>query len=275
MTIANIAKETRRKVSARATILIGYIPVPKLDNFAKKAQGIATYRLFHSCMAKLLHPLTGLGETGTQMTCANGKHRRIHPILAAYVADHPEQCLVTCVQQNYCPKCLCEPNRRGENVTFPDCDQCRTTNILSVQEAGGRLGPFLLEGITAVFSPFWATLPHANIFACITPDILHQLHNGVFKIHLAKWCEKFISANEMDERYRCMSNHPDIHHFKNGIATVSQWTGLEVKEMEKVFLAVLAGAGERDASPQVLQATRSILEFIYYVSQSNQLPLTA
>jgi hypothetical protein len=214
-------------------------------------------------MARLLHPLVGPGEVGEAMICSDGRLRHVFPILAAYVADHPEQCLVTCVQQNFCPKCLCEPTQRGENITFPDREPRRTINILGAHEQGGRPPAFKLEGITPIYTPFWSSLPHADIFACITPDILHQLHNGVFKNHLVKWCEKFISAGEMDEQYRCMSDHPDLRHFKNGISAVSQWTGMEVKEMEKVFMAVLAGAGRRDAAPQVIEAARTMLDFIY------------
>lgn len=63
-----------------------------------------------------------------------------------------------------------------------------------------------------------------------------------------------------------MSDHPDLCHFKNGISAVKQWTGSEVKEMEKQFLAVLAGAGDPSKSPDVMRAARAMLTFIYYVS---------
>jgi hypothetical protein len=108
--------------------------------------------------------------------------------------------------------------------------------------------------LTSVYRSFWQTLPHADIFACITPDILHQLHNSVLKNHLVKWCAAFIGADEMDQHYHSMLQHIDLRHFKDGITTVLQWTGSEVKEMEKIFMAVLASAGDATAAPQVVQA---------------------
>ncbi|KAJ7238853.1 hypothetical protein B0H12DRAFT_974427, partial [Mycena haematopus] len=47
---------------------------------------------------------------------------------------------------------------------------------------------------------------------------------------------------------------------KKGISLTTQWTGRERKNMEKVFLGVLAGATDS----RVQLATRGILDFIYY-----------
>jgi hypothetical protein len=57
-----------------------------------------------------------------------------------------------------------------------------------------------------------------------------------------------------------MTGHPSLRHFKKGISLVSQWTGNEHKNMEKVFLGVIAGA----AHPKVMQATCAVLDFIHF-----------
>ncbi|THG94835.1 hypothetical protein EW026_g6712 [Hermanssonia centrifuga] len=111
-------------------------------------------------------------------------------------------------------------------------------------------------------NPFWATVPHCDIFQCMTPDILHQLHKGVFKDRIVKWATKCMEGrdNEVDQRFRAMIAHSKLKYFRKGISLVSQWTGTEYKNMEKVFLGVIGGG----ADAEVVQVVRAALDFIYY-----------
>ncbi|KAF7292121.1 hypothetical protein MIND_01239100 [Mycena indigotica] len=103
ITIGNISKSVRRQSGARATTLLGYIPVPKLDGVSKKNRRFRAYQIFHDCMRQMLSTLVEAGRKGVDMACADGWERWIFPLLAAYIADYPEQCLVVCCQENSCP----------------------------------------------------------------------------------------------------------------------------------------------------------------------------
>ncbi|KAI0726259.1 hypothetical protein C8Q72DRAFT_753967, partial [Fomitopsis betulina] len=251
ITIGNIDKETRRQPSKRATVLLGYLPVTKLLCFEGKDRQAMGYRLFHYTMSVLLRPLIDAGEHGIKMTCADGLVRNVYPVLAAYIADFPEQCLVACCKQNRCPICKVNPNQRGELLN--------TVYYRDPPETLEDLANGNNENLSSVKKPFWADLPYANIFRCITPDLLHQLHKGMFKDHLVKWTTEGYTA-EIDERFKCVPSYPGVRIFRRGISKVTQWTGNEYRQMQKVFLPILCGIHD---DPRVITAARALMDFIF------------
>jgi len=242
-------------------MLIGYLPVTKLECFTEKRRANVIYQLFHQSMESLLEPLKVAGKEGVEMTCADGWVRRVYPILAAYVADFPEQCLVACCLESRCPRCLVRHDERGSPAWSDPRDHKKTVDLLRQRADGLKQKAFISQGLRPV-SPFWADLPHTDIFQCFTPDIHHQLHKGIFKDHFVSWSTKAVDGgnDEVDRRFKSMSRHPSLRHFKKGISLVSQWTGNEFKNMEKVFLGVIAGTTDE----WVVQAVRAVVDFIAY-----------
>ena len=238
---------------------MGYLPVAKLDCFSKGIRSLQGYRLFHHCMEMILEGLVKVGTEGIEMVCADGWIRRVFVILAAYVADYPEQCLVACCMENRCPGCTVKPTDRGN----PDKYRCRymeeTLELLKKHQSGRDPPQFEKIGLRAVYNPFWAQLPHCNIFRCFTPDILHQLHKGIFKDHLVSWCTQIMGEKEIDKRFKAMNGYPGLRHFKKGISSVTQWTGTEHKQMEKILLGITIGGVPNRFIPVV----RSLINFIY------------
>ncbi|KDQ27337.1 hypothetical protein PLEOSDRAFT_51277 [Pleurotus ostreatus PC15] len=262
LSIGNLSKEIRHRPSCHGTVLIGYLPVAKLQCFSKAVRSLEIYRLFHKCMSKLVEPLIAAGNDGVEMICADTFIRKLHPVLAAYVADYPEQCLIACCKENQCPRCVVRPEHRGELLKAVQIrEPAATLQILKAHRKDEFPPPeFNQHGLRAVYKPFWRHLPHCNIFTAITPDILHQLHKGVFKDHLVKWCSDIIGADELDARFKAMPDAPALRHFKKGISGISQWTGKEHKEMQKVFVGVMVGA----VNNEVLTVVRALVDFIYY-----------
>ncbi|KAF8172517.1 hypothetical protein K438DRAFT_1981370 [Mycena galopus ATCC 62051] len=244
--IGHISKETRREVYAHTTILIGYLPIPKFDCFDKNTKALAKYRLFHKCMSVIMQSVVAAGSSGCRMVCADSLVRNVWPIFATYVADYPEQCLVACCKENCCPVCTVKPTERGTHENYALRDVRETLFFMKRQQDGEKDTVFEETGICALF----------------TPDLLHQLHKGVFKDHLVKWCTEITGQLEIDARFKAMPDHPGVRHFKNGISTVSQWTGTEHKEMEKVFLELIAAG----AHPEMVKAVRGLIDFAYFAS---------
>jgi Plavaka transposase len=270
LTLGNVAKAIRRQPNRRATLLLGYLPTSKLECFTENQRKEEKHHLFHYAMSRLLAPLVTPGREGARVMCADGQIRHVFPILAAYIADFPEQCLVACCKESRCPKCLVQHDRRGEPLDEPGINSRprMQKDILQTlhRHMAGLSNTLKEDGIRDdVYAPFWADLPHVDIFSCLTPDILHQLHKGVFKEHLVEWCINLAGAEELDARFQTMTSHAGLRHFKKGISVLTQWTGTEAKHLQKVFLGVLSGTVHSD----VIKAVRAILDFIYYAHFSS------
>ncbi|THU86074.1 hypothetical protein K435DRAFT_805378 [Dendrothele bispora CBS 962.96] len=261
ISVGNIEKAVRRKQSSRAFLLLGYIPTSKFECFSEKKRSQIGYQVFHDCMKKILEPLEKAGKEGIRMVCADGYERLVYPLLAAYIADYPEQCLVCCCKENSCPRCTVDPKKRGELIQSSLRTPDDTLQILKAMSQGLKPDEFRNQNLRPI-NPFWRDLPHCNIFDCMTPDLLHQLHKGLFGDHVSKWAQSTIqnSSREIDGRFRTMTPHPTLRKFPKGVSTITQWTGTEYKAMAKVFPGLLAGA----ADPQVLEVVRAFEDFMYY-----------
>lgn len=159
----------------------------------------------------LLH-VSSAGNNGIEVTCLDHQVRRMHPIIAAYIADFPEQCLVAYCMENRCLKCIVGHDSCGDMVNLAMHDRDSALGNLHLHSHGEMSNEqFKGElGLRAIYSPFWATLPHNNIFLCITPDILHQLHKGVFKDHIISWCSDIIGKEELDAHFKAMASYSGL-----------------------------------------------------------------
>src|SRR5258707_14158090 len=85
--------------------------------------------------------------------------------------------------------------------------------ILRQQAEGLKQKAFVSQGLQPV-NPFWADLPHSDIFQCFTPDIHHQLYKGLFKDHFISWCTAAADggSDEVNRPFKGMTKHPTLHH---------------------------------------------------------------
>ncbi|EPS99694.1 hypothetical protein FOMPIDRAFT_1050476 [Fomitopsis schrenkii] len=265
LTLGNIPRAIRRKPSEHACILLGYLPSAKLSKtLPQKERKARQQRLFHEAMCIIVQPLVKAGRQGVHMTSGDGCVCKVYPILATYVADYPEQCLVTCSKYGTCPKCNCPADMLGSLELSEPRIQSKTKDIIDdaweqVDSAGAAEAitmPKLVSG--GVKKPFWSDLHLTNIHLSITPDVLHQLYQGVFK-HLVSWSQDLLGADELDRRIRCLPPAYGVCHFRNGISTLSQISGSERKHMARALLACLVGK----ISKETMLVYRSLLDFIY------------
>ncbi|KZT54934.1 hypothetical protein CALCODRAFT_408888, partial [Calocera cornea HHB12733] len=108
LSVGNLSKTRRRKPNQHGMVLVAYLPANGLKALIpdENKRRSSERQLFHDCMSDLLQPLIAAGREGVPMTCGDGYVRRIFPLLAAYIADYPEQCLIGCCKYGSCPRCI-------------------------------------------------------------------------------------------------------------------------------------------------------------------------
>ena len=269
LTIGNIPKEIRRKPSRHAQMLIGYLPTSKLEAIQNKtARRRALVNLFHSCVQHVLGPISHYGETGIAMLSGDGVWRRCHPIFACFVGDYPEQALVTCTYYGRCPKCLVPPDQLGELHLFPSRDHNGAVEIYLMADGDVRAFHAVCreKKLKPAFHPFWETFPLVDIYLSITPDILHQLLQGVMK-HLISWLASPRAFGPAQIDARCRSTPPNHHItlFSKGITTLSRISGKEYKAICGILLGLIVDLPlpHGQAPTRVLRAARALLDFLF------------
>ncbi|KAI9453908.1 hypothetical protein BJY52DRAFT_1189255 [Lactarius psammicola] len=188
LSIGNIPKDLRRKVTQHAQLLMGYIPTTRLQHIPNKAaRRRALANLFHECMHKILSPIESYGENGIAMVTGDGTWYRCHPVLAAVIGDYPEQCLVTCTYNGQCPKCVAPRSELGSGSRFPLRDFKTAVSIFALADGNPTIFNAACQEarLKPTYHPFWEQFPYTNIFLSITPGHPTSIHQGVTK-HLIR-----------------------------------------------------------------------------------------
>jgi hypothetical protein len=248
-------------------MLIGYIPVTKLVGISNRAaRRRALANLYHACMREVLGPISSYGETGLEMMSGDGVWRRCHPIFAVFVGDYPEQALVTCTYYGRCAKCTVPPDQLGEPHAFSPRVQSHLLDAYGLADSDVRAFHLACRdaGMKPIYRPFWETLPLADIFLSVTPDILHQMHQGMVK-HIISWIIGIFGAAVIDTRCRSVPPNHNVLLFHKGISTFARVSGQEHKKMCSILLGLVVDLpvpGGLD-STRIIRAVRSLMDFLY------------
>ncbi|KAJ6599632.1 hypothetical protein B0H10DRAFT_1825166 [Mycena sp. CBHHK59/15] len=103
-----------------------------------------------------------------------------------------------------------------------------------------------------------------TVFKSITPDVLHQLYQGVMK-HLKAWIIEALGAAEIDARCRHLPPNHNIRIFMNGISHISCVTGQEHDQMCRFLLGIVIDIPLPDnlSNVRLIRSIRALLDFLY------------
>ncbi|KAL0058217.1 hypothetical protein AAF712_015113 [Marasmius tenuissimus] len=248
--------------------LLAFLAIPKGERQHDKDRNFQFRRqLFHSSIAAIFQSLKPAVTKPVVMRCPDGHFRRVIFGLGPYIADYPEQALLACVVQGWCPKCTAHPHELDDPNAFSRTR--RWTDAMIEAHDGVLL--WNAYGIVADVVPFTNYFPRADIHELLTPDLLHQIIKGAFKDHLVDWINQFILCthgdkdgkkiiDDIDRRLAAVPQFPGLRRFPEG-RRFSQWTGDDSKALMKVYLPALHG----HLPPSILKCLSALLEFCYLV----------
>ncbi|KAN0127920.1 hypothetical protein V8E53_014268 [Lactarius tabidus] len=265
---------TVRRAHRNAVSLLAFLAIPKTTReYADKAN-FRNFRrqLFHSSLETILSALHPHMSRPRVTLCADCQYRNVIYGLGPYIADYPEQALLACIVQKWCPKCTAISTDLDAAGAIPrthaHTDVLINTGGIELQELWDDYG------IVGDIVPFTTAFPRADIHELLAPDLLHQVIKGTFKDYVVTWVEKYINENhpkaeaerilaDIDRRIAVVPSFPGLRHFYQGRG-FKQWTGDDSKGLMKVYLPAIAG----HIPAKMVQAVAALINFCYLVHRN-------
>ncbi|TDL20259.1 hypothetical protein BD410DRAFT_815646 [Rickenella mellea] len=231
--IGNVHNGVRR-AHRGAVAVIGFLAMPKSEKKYDNGPALRNFRrqLFHASIASILEPLRAGMATPEVTKCPDGHYRRVVYGIGPYIADYPEQVLLTGIAQGWCPRYVhgCSDGLDG---------------------GGGRRTQELTELIIST------TFPRADIYESIAPDLLHQIIKGTFKDHLVTWVGDYLQLVHGQAGAAVVMSDIDRRGFK-------QWTGDDSKALMKVYLPAIAG----HVPSEIVKTLSAFLDLCYLLRRA-------
>ncbi|KAJ7102682.1 hypothetical protein C8R43DRAFT_1092270 [Mycena crocata] len=261
-----------RRAHGNGVLPGAFLPIPKTT---KKHQKTPAYQhfvrqMYHACLVHVFEPLKVAMETPEVVRCPDGHFRRVVYGLGPYIADYPEQVWLSCIVQNWCPKCDAKPDNLDTPGALPRKDT-KTEFLVTCFDPGTLWDDF---GIRSDMIPFTRDFPRADIHELLSPDLLHQVIKGTFKDHLVEWVNKYLHTThgekkaleiiaDIDHRISAVPSFPGLRRFPDG-RDFSQWTGDDSKALMKVYIAAIAG----HVPSKMVKCMAAFMDFCYLVRRN-------
>jgi hypothetical protein len=212
------------------------------------------------------------------MIDSTGAIRNMYPLVAAWLADYPEQCMLAIASKYQSPITTAGYHDLDNDTPSPPrtrewilerikgvCSRVDPNDIVRYAKAAQK------EGLLGIHEPFWEDLPWFQPEHVMCPDILH----GLLKFwhdHILKWTIHLVGKDELDQRLRLVTSVTGFKSFPQGLQGVSQWTGREDRELRRIIIPVVAHASNMTAD--VMICLRAFHDFLFLTQYRLHTPST-
>ncbi|KAG2143883.1 hypothetical protein BD769DRAFT_1661276 [Suillus cothurnatus] len=206
----------------RGVVLIGFLVIPKSTKEHNNDTNYRNFRhqLFQQSLAKIFESVKPFMETPDVTHFPDGHFQRTIYGLGPYIADYPEQVLLSGIVQNWCLQCLA--NSKDLDGGQPCLHQHEAHTELLIEQLTYKQ-VWQEYGIIGDL-PFTNDYPQADIHKLLSPDLLHQIIKGIFKDHLVDWVENYLNithgachaaeiVDDIDCRIAAVAPFTGLQHF--------------------------------------------------------------
>lgn len=153
-----------------------------------------------------------------------GERRIVHTPLAAWIADYPEQLLISGVSSKHSPISTASAAQFGD--PFPHPRRTGTNTYQAIANAIQIADPWDISQfykacqqyhLNGVHQPFWGDWGEADPSRFLTPDALHQWHK-FFYDHVLKWVVNIIGGTNLFTAYYNSPNRYPHDQAQNSIS---------------------------------------------------------
>lgn len=265
LSLANIDADIRSKGSLHGHVLLALLPVATFIHQKTRVRSLLSDRLFHESLDFVLKPLKIAAAVGIMMSDPVGNLRYSFPLLVAYIADTPEEGLLTCIGPKASPVSTATYKEFGDSFRHPSRTAAMTLD--DIKKASSMADPddfetflkvaksFRLNGVDKPFFRDWP-LSEPSIF--ITPEPLHHFHR-MFWDHDMQWCIVVLGPDEIDYRFSLVQTAVGYRSFAEGVSKLKQVTGRDHRAAQRYIVGIIAGG----VSPKFLAAISALLDFRY------------
>ncbi|KAK4699316.1 hypothetical protein P7C70_g6947, partial [Phenoliferia sp. Uapishka_3] len=232
-------------------------------------------KVIFACFKVLLDSLRSIKNGAIEVTCGDGRCRRLRLVIAAILADYPEQCLLSAVFEGRCPICGARYGMLHQHHWRPR-DLTTSLRLRSDDSVAGRREAHL-RGYRIQDSIFDG-YPYHDVHKALAPDTLHQV-KLVFHADILGNVEKEILAlpfgadlwNEVQRRFRLQFPFPGLLFFARATA-FANWTGDQCGHCIKIFPGIIAGLGLPAATTALVIAYTEIYMLSRFRRHTNHIP---
>ncbi|KAF7973201.1 hypothetical protein HWV62_15785 [Athelia sp. TMB] len=265
ISIANISAGVRMKATSHAFAILAYLAIPKFLDVQPSVHTSLATRVYHASFDIFTASLKRAEQFGHFMPDPRGDVRLCFTPLISHILDMAEQRIFALVLGNQSPTSTASYHEFGDPSQHPPrtrdhilgkialaCKEAPAHDVPAYTRAAAR------HGILGAPLPYWRDWGHAEPSLVQTPDALHAFHKFFFD-HPVAWIISMIGGDELDRRLQALPISVGVRHWTHGVSKLKQVTGREHRDLEKVIVAVIAGA----VPDTVLCALRALVEFIF------------